>query len=54
MSRVEEFSDALNSVNKNGGMEQSEWNMHLLADIALSLARIVDALEKDGENDALD
>ena len=54
MSRVKEFTDALNDANKNGGMNQNAWTMFLLTDIALSLARIVDALEKERREDEQD
>ena len=45
MSRVKEFDDVCKDANKNGGMNKTEWTLLLLTDIALSLARIVDALE---------
>ena len=51
MSRVEEFGDAFKDANKNGGMGRQEWMIFFLTDIALSLARIVDALEAERRED---
>ena len=49
MSRVKELEDALKKANQNGGMGREDWKLHLLTDISVSLARIVDALEKRDE-----
>ncbi len=50
ISRVKEFGDALTDANQKGGMVRDDWTMFLLTDIALSLARIVDALEKEDDH----
>ena len=47
MSRVEEMERGLKSANANGGMNNQQWITYMLTDIALSLARIVDVLEKE-------
>lgn len=53
MSRYEELMTALDKQNKCGGAEYDEWMMFLAADIAMSLAKIADALTGGtvGEND---
>lgn len=53
MSRYEELMTALDKQNKCGGAEYNEWMMFLATDIAMSLAKIADALTGGtaGEND---
>lgn len=47
MSRIDELAKAAESINNNGGMDTQEWIAFWLADIAVSLARIVDSLEAE-------
>lgn len=53
MSRYEELMTVLDKQNKCGGAEYNEWMMFLATDIAMSLAKIADALTGGtaGEND---
>ncbi len=52
MSRVDEMERALKSANEKGGMNNQQWITYMLTDIALSLARIVDVLEKEKKEEA--
>lgn len=47
MSRIDELTNAVESINNNGGMDTQEWIAFCLTDIAVSLARIVDLLEAE-------
>lgn len=49
MSRYKEFTDAIASQNRQGGIDYEKWITFLLTDIALSLATIADVLTEAKE-----
>lgn len=47
MNRANELENAVKRIAENGGKQYQEWMVFCLTDIAVSLARIVDALEAE-------